>query len=353
MIEFNCPNCGHTLRVPDPYAGKKGGCKHCGARFLVPEPTSASRGDVGSTAFDALSGETADPFTAREEEPSEDVRPAAAPAVPQRSANDFADDDDWEQTLEDSHFNAKAQRDYNAAPQTIHGGLGCFFWLLAFNLPPTALILSLLLPREHPSKMAGLLTSLAMTVIMAGIIGGYASMAGSLNVDMAQFEELGISLDDEPSPSVERRAGPEPPAPEQAAPPAQSEAASSSLPPSPAPPPPRPAPQAEAIAPGGLAVFPGATFSESRYTSGDVSPFDPSDSVPEQYHAAIVQEDVETVDAFYARTLEEEGWSAIFRSTSSTASHFQARKDGKAVHITLTEGSTSTRIVIVSGTPPF
>jgi len=36
MIEMNCPHCGHLLRIPDQYAGQKGGCKHCKGLFQVP-----------------------------------------------------------------------------------------------------------------------------------------------------------------------------------------------------------------------------------------------------------------------------------------------------------------------------
>lgn len=38
MIEVSCPHCGHALRIPDEYAGARGGCSHCGGRFQVPVP---------------------------------------------------------------------------------------------------------------------------------------------------------------------------------------------------------------------------------------------------------------------------------------------------------------------------
>ena len=35
-IEFNCPYCTATIRVPDPYAGKQGRCPKCDTRLVVP-----------------------------------------------------------------------------------------------------------------------------------------------------------------------------------------------------------------------------------------------------------------------------------------------------------------------------
>jgi predicted Ser/Thr protein kinase len=44
MIAFDCPGCGHTLRVKDELAGKKGKCPRCGAGVRVPG-AGASAGD--------------------------------------------------------------------------------------------------------------------------------------------------------------------------------------------------------------------------------------------------------------------------------------------------------------------
>lgn len=35
-IEFNCPYCTATIRVPDPYAGKQGRCPKCDTKLLIP-----------------------------------------------------------------------------------------------------------------------------------------------------------------------------------------------------------------------------------------------------------------------------------------------------------------------------
>lgn len=35
-IQFNCPNCGHDLTVPDDSAGMTGRCKHCDQRLRIP-----------------------------------------------------------------------------------------------------------------------------------------------------------------------------------------------------------------------------------------------------------------------------------------------------------------------------
>lgn len=42
MITTKCPHCGHTLRIPDKYAGKRGRCKHCG-RLLTVSTTETER----------------------------------------------------------------------------------------------------------------------------------------------------------------------------------------------------------------------------------------------------------------------------------------------------------------------
>ena len=37
MVEVICPTCGHTLRIPDEYAGQSGRCNGCGGRIVVPD----------------------------------------------------------------------------------------------------------------------------------------------------------------------------------------------------------------------------------------------------------------------------------------------------------------------------
>ncbi|QDV52461.1 hypothetical protein [Gimesia fumaroli] len=38
-IQFNCPYCTSTLKVPDSTAGKQGDCPRCGTKLLIPNPT--------------------------------------------------------------------------------------------------------------------------------------------------------------------------------------------------------------------------------------------------------------------------------------------------------------------------
>ncbi|MEJ7595682.1 MAG: hypothetical protein WKF77_29580, partial [Planctomycetaceae bacterium] len=48
-IEFNCPYCTATIRVPDAYAGKQGRCPKCDTKLLIPsvplpnQPASSQR----------------------------------------------------------------------------------------------------------------------------------------------------------------------------------------------------------------------------------------------------------------------------------------------------------------------
>jgi hypothetical protein len=36
MIHYDCPHCGHTLAIPEEFAGKKGRCNKCSAEIAVP-----------------------------------------------------------------------------------------------------------------------------------------------------------------------------------------------------------------------------------------------------------------------------------------------------------------------------
>jgi DNA-directed RNA polymerase subunit RPC12/RpoP len=45
-IEFNCPQCGATIRVPDAYAGKQGRCPKCDTRLLIPSVPLPNRTTV-------------------------------------------------------------------------------------------------------------------------------------------------------------------------------------------------------------------------------------------------------------------------------------------------------------------
>jgi hypothetical protein len=51
MIEHRCQECGHFLRIPDTFAGKRGKCKYCRTCFtvpdgpFVPDPPMGTRGE--------------------------------------------------------------------------------------------------------------------------------------------------------------------------------------------------------------------------------------------------------------------------------------------------------------------
>jgi hypothetical protein len=51
-IEFNCPYCTATIRVPDAYAGKQGRCPKCDTKLLIPNvplPNQAATGNQQAT----------------------------------------------------------------------------------------------------------------------------------------------------------------------------------------------------------------------------------------------------------------------------------------------------------------
>ena len=64
MIEIACKQCGHTMRVPDAYAGKKGKCPHCGGILFIPsgspprDPEAAGAIRGNATSEDTSSGHT-------------------------------------------------------------------------------------------------------------------------------------------------------------------------------------------------------------------------------------------------------------------------------------------------------
>ncbi|MEZ6039775.1 MAG: hypothetical protein R3C20_04665 [Planctomycetaceae bacterium] len=67
-IEFNCPYCTATIRVPDGFAGKQGKCPKCETRLLVPnveipdeEPSQSSDGpETNAFGADTMSGLSAE-----------------------------------------------------------------------------------------------------------------------------------------------------------------------------------------------------------------------------------------------------------------------------------------------------
>ena len=55
-IEFDCPYCTATIRVPDAYGGKQGRCPKCDTRLLVPlvvRPGSTTVPDASSSPITA------------------------------------------------------------------------------------------------------------------------------------------------------------------------------------------------------------------------------------------------------------------------------------------------------------
>ncbi|MCA9017045.1 MAG: hypothetical protein KDA77_17065, partial [Planctomycetaceae bacterium] len=40
-IQFDCPYCTSTLKVPDSSAGKQGDCPRCGTKLVIPNPIAA------------------------------------------------------------------------------------------------------------------------------------------------------------------------------------------------------------------------------------------------------------------------------------------------------------------------
>lgn len=73
-IQFNCPYCTSTLKVPDSTAGKQGDCPRCGTKLVIPNPIQAELQPSGVT-------EKTPPAAQPESQPSET---ASAP-VPEPS----------------------------------------------------------------------------------------------------------------------------------------------------------------------------------------------------------------------------------------------------------------------------
>lgn len=56
MIKFNCSQCGHTMKVPDAAAGKRGKCKKCGEVMGVPMLSEPEPVALSTPAADSLDG---------------------------------------------------------------------------------------------------------------------------------------------------------------------------------------------------------------------------------------------------------------------------------------------------------
>lgn len=69
-IEFNCPYCTATIRVPDAYGGKQGRCPKCDTRLLVP---TVLRPDAAMPTTSAISGVASPPPTSQNIDAPTDV----------------------------------------------------------------------------------------------------------------------------------------------------------------------------------------------------------------------------------------------------------------------------------------
>lgn len=157
MIEMDCPHCGHHLRIPDKYAGRKGGCVHCKGRFQLPEAPQ-------SPQFDVTAQGGAPPF--QQETIPGDVLPDDE-FMPRSLSSLERMDIDAGAGLSPA-FEKAEQESRARAVETAYGpeGLGCLFWGLAFHLPPVALVWALTLPKEHESKKRAI-----------GVSGGFLLLA--------------------------------------------------------------------------------------------------------------------------------------------------------------------------------
>jgi hypothetical protein len=50
MIDFECPHCKRTLKIPERYIGMEGACKFCGGRILIPADSTDALGDAFQAA---------------------------------------------------------------------------------------------------------------------------------------------------------------------------------------------------------------------------------------------------------------------------------------------------------------
>lgn len=123
-IEMPCPHCGRKLSIPDSFAGQKGGCIHCKGRFTVPDAPAADLGLLG-----------------------DDFAPMSPSALEQMDIDDGG---------ELSPAFAEAAQAASVQAVSAAERLGCFFWGLAFHLPPVALVWALFLPKGHSQKAVGL-----------------------------------------------------------------------------------------------------------------------------------------------------------------------------------------------------
>ena len=66
MIEYQCPHCNRTLKVPEKFVGFEGACSFCGARITIPADVVASEPDDSSAAAVANAALFETPESARQ-----------------------------------------------------------------------------------------------------------------------------------------------------------------------------------------------------------------------------------------------------------------------------------------------
>lgn len=203
MIELKCPECGHQLRIPRRYAGKRGGCKYCRKSFTVPQETpqaqhrapppqppespesfespeslgsSESLGSPESPESPAPAGPpvvpAADVPVPAPEIPTADVSGFSAIEKPKSSGQGFDVDDSMGPSFGGGAL-AAASASASASSQ-----LGCLYWGLAFFLPPVALAWAFFVPKDHEQRTMALVVSLSMSVLMGACLGLGVVLAG-------------------------------------------------------------------------------------------------------------------------------------------------------------------------------
>lgn len=188
MIEMNCPHCDHTLRIPDKYAGRRGGCKHCRGTFRVPktiptppprepeqtqEPAAAAPASMSNLDnmddMPALDPEFADRVTGEE--------------VPEPSTK-LSDLDDDDPAGAEAPASARRPR---AAQVPGDEGLGCLFWGTVFFIPPAGLVWSFFVPSGHPAKVRAIVSS----VLFCLLAGACIALGGSVGFDVQGLDTGG------------------------------------------------------------------------------------------------------------------------------------------------------------------
>ena len=168
-IEMPCPHCGHQLRIPEVYAGQKAGCIHCKGRFQVPDAPVAADPEFMPRSLSSLESMDIDGSGAGDPA-SGDLAGGPVGGVSLSSLENM-NIDVGESVSPASAEAARAQvgQAASAADQ-----LGCFFWGLAFHLPPIALVWAFFLPKGHSQKTVGLGVSAGFLLLAIILIAAFA-----------------------------------------------------------------------------------------------------------------------------------------------------------------------------------